>query len=124
MKSYSAAVLGMVVAALVSIAAAQSNIAGTWEGEATPSAGGAPNTWTQTLEQDGIQVTGSYVDAVGANAQVTGTLSGNQARLVLQFEGFAVTANFVVDGNQWTMCTYSSSVNDEIQGTCSGTRAQ
>tara|TARA_Y100000588_G_C14095726_1_gene856503 strand:- start:322 stop:666 length:345 start_codon:yes stop_codon:yes gene_type:complete len=114
----------MMVAALVGIAAAQSNIAGTWEGEATPSAGGTPNTWTQTLEQDGIQVTGSYVDAVGANAQVTGTLSGNQARLVLQFEGFAVTANFIVDGDEWTMCTYSSSVNDEIQGTCSGTRAQ
>ncbi len=124
MRSYSAAVLGMVVAALVGVAAAQSNIAGTWEGEATPSAGGAPNTWTQTLEQDGIQVTGSYVDAAGANAQVTGTLSGNQARLVLQFEDFAVTANFVVDDDQWTMCTYNSSVDYEIRGTCSGTRAQ
>ena len=123
MRGYFVAVLGMVVAALVGVAAAQSSIAGTWEGEATPSAGGAPNTWTMTLEQDGTQVTGSYVDAVGTNAQITGSVSENQAEFVMQCEGFEVTASFVGDDDQWTMCTYSLGPQGE-GGTCSATRAQ
>ncbi len=123
MRRYFVPLLGIVVAALVGVAAAQSSIAGTWEGEATPSAGGAPNTWTMTLEQDGTQVTGSYVDAVGTNAQITGSVSENQAEFVMQFEGFEVTASFVVDDDQWTMCTYSLGAQGE-GGTCSATRAQ
>ncbi len=123
MKACFVALLGIVVAALVGVAAAQSNVAGTWEGEATPSAGGAPNSWTVTLEQDGTQVTGSYVDAAGTNAQVTGTVSENQAEFVMQFDGFAVTASFVVDDDQWTMCTYSLGPQGE-GGTCSAARAQ
>ena len=123
MRRYFVPLLGIAVAALVGVAAAQSSIAGTWEGEATPSAGGAPNTWTMTLEQDGAQVTGSYVDAVGANAQITGTVSENQAEFVMQFEGFEVTASFVVDNDQWAMCTYSLGPQGE-GGTCSATRAQ
>ncbi len=123
MRRYFVPLLGIVVAALVGVAAAQSSIAGTWEGEATPSAGGAPNTWTMTLEQDGTQVTGSYVDAVGTNAQITGSVSENQAEFVMQFEGFEVTASFVVDDDQWTMCTYSLGPQGE-GGTCSATRAQ
>ena len=123
MRRYFVPLLGIAVAALVGVAAAQSSIAGTWEGEATPSAGGAPNTWTMTLEQDGTQVTGSYVDAVGTNAQITGSVSENQAEFVMQFEGFEVTASFVVDDDQWTMCTYSLGGQGE-GGTCSATRAQ
>lgn len=123
MRNYLVALLGIVLAALVGVAATQSNVAGTWEGEATPSAGGAPNSWTMTLEQDGTQVTGSYVDAAGTNAQVTGTVSENQAELAIQFGEFAATANFVVDDNQWTMCTYSLAPQGE-GGTCSATRAQ
>ncbi len=123
MKACFVALLGIVVAALVGVAAAQSNVAGTWEGESTPSAGGAPNSWTVTLEQDGTQVTGSYVDAAGTNAQVTGTVSENQAEFVMQFDGFAVTASFVVDDDQWTMCTYSLGPQGE-GGTCSAARAQ
>ena len=114
---------GIMVAALVGVTAAQSTLAGIWEGEATPSAGGAPNAWTMTLEQDGTQVTGSYVDAAGTNAQVTGTVSENQAELAIQFGEFAATANFVVDDNQWTMCTYSLAPQGE-GGTCAATRAQ
>ena len=123
MRGYFVALLGIVVAALVGVTAAQSTLAGIWEGEATPSAGGAPNAWTMTLEQDGTQVTGSYVDAAGTNAQVTGTVSENQAEFVMQFDEFEVTASFVVDDDQWTMCTYSLGAQGE-GGTCSATRAQ
>ena len=37
---------------------------------------------------------------MGANAQITGTVSENQAEFVMQFEGFEVTASFVVDDDQ------------------------
>ena len=108
MRSQVIVVHGIVAVAVMVATATQSNIAGKWYGTATPSGGGAPTSWTVTLEQDGTQVTGSYVDATGTTGKVTGTLSENQADFVIQFNDIAaITANFVFDDDQWTMCTYS-----------------
>ena len=108
MRSQLVVVYGIVIAAVMVATATQSNIAGKWYGTATPSGGGTPTSWTVTLEQDGTQVTGSYVDATGTTGEVTGTLSENQGDFVIQFSDIAaITASFVFDDDQWTMCTYS-----------------
>jgi len=116
------AALGIVATAIVGMTAAQSSLAGTWKGTATPNGGGAPISWTTTLEQDGTEITGSYVDAAGTTAQLTGTVSDNQVEFSMPFANDAeVKVTFVVDGDEWTMCTYT--LGDQ-EGTCSGTRAE
>ena len=113
--------LGILTTALMGVAAAQSNIAGKWTGTATPSAGGPPNSWTMTLEQDGAQVTGSYADAAGGAGKVAGTVSGGQVEFSLQLtDGQEFTAKFVVNDDEWTMCTYGGASGG---GTCAATRA-
>ena len=113
----------VVVAALAEVAAAQSPFAGKWDGTAAPSTGGAPTSWTMTLEQDGAEVTGSYADTFGGAGKITGTVSGDQAELLLTFgDGTEFTAEFVVEGDEWTTCTYAGATVGS--GTCSATRAE
>ena len=113
----------VVVAALAGVAAAQSNAAGKWDGTATPSTGGAPTSWAMTLEQDGAEVTGSYADTFGGAGKITGTVSGDQAELLLTLgDGAEFTAEFVVEGDEWTTCTYAGATVGS--GTCSATRAE
>ena len=113
----------VVVAALSGVTAAQSNVAGKWDGTATPSTGGAPTSWTMTLDQDGAEVTGSYTDTFGGVGKIAGTVAGGQAEFLLTLaDGTAFTAEFVVEGDEWTTCTYAGATVGS--GTCSATRAE
>jgi hypothetical protein len=113
----------VVVAALSGVTAAQSNVAGKWDGTATPSTVGAPTSWTMTLDQDGAEVTGSYTDTFGGVGKIAGTVAGGQAEFLLTLaDGTAFTAEFVVEGDEWTTCTYAGATVGS--GTCSATRAE
>ena len=111
------------VAVLSGGVSAQSSVAGKWDGTATPDAGGAPTSWTMTLEQDGAKVTGSYSDTFGGTGTIAGAISGDQAEFVLTLgDGIEFTAEFVVEGDEWKTCTYAGATVDS--GTCSATRAE
>ena len=113
----------VVVAALSGVTAAQSNVAGKWDGTATPRTVGAPTSWTMTLDQDGAEVTGSYTDTFGGVGKIAGTVAGGQAEFLLTLaDGTAFTAEFVVEGDEWTTCTYAGATVGS--GTCSATRAE
>ena len=68
-----------------------------------------------------MQVAGSYADAAGGTGKVAGTVSGSQVEFSLQLtDGQEFTAKFVVDDDEWTMCTYGGASES---GTCAAIRA-
>jgi len=104
-----AAVLPVVLAASAARAgqAAKINITGTWIFEVTTDAGtGTP---TVTFKQDGEKVTGHYSSMTLGEADLNGTLKGQD-----------LTFNFTADlGGQSAPVTYKATVssNDAMKGT-------
>jgi hypothetical protein len=94
-------VVGVAAAAFVSTAfAADANVAGKWNMTVTSQAGtGNP---VFDLKQDGSNVTGTYKGALG-EAQVTGTVSGNDLtlsyKISAQGQELAVTYTGKVEGD-------------------------
>ena len=73
-------VAGAVSALGVARAEAQVNVAGAWSMEVTTDAGGT-TTPSMTLQQNGNELTGHYTSATLGEADVTGTVSGQQVTI-------------------------------------------
>jgi hypothetical protein len=98
----------MVLALASAEVSAQVNLTGSWTMSVTTDAGGT-TTPSLTLQQNGNALTGHYASETLGEADVTGTVEGNQ-----------VTINFTVDlQGQEVPVTYAATVGAD--GTLTGT---
>ena len=99
---------GAVLAVGTTDVGAQVNVAGAWTMEVTTDAGGT-TTPSMTLQQDGTALTGHYTSETLGEADVTGTVEGNE-----------VTINFTADlQGQEVPVTYVATVGAD--GVMTGT---